>query len=141
MCGGRGMVDATSIAAATFLLNAAVVGGGLIWAVGKIRTDFAKQFATEREATNDDFEKLRAEFYGDQKVQDHNFGEMGAAMRQYITDVEKEMHKIEIWGRDNYALKPDVTKAMDSIREDIKALGADIKADIRRMENKIDEQA
>ena len=52
-------------------------------------------------------------------------------MRQYIANVEKEMHQIEIWGRDNFVLKSEFVKATDSIRADIKAMAADIKADIR----------
>jgi len=52
-------------------------------------------------------------------------------MRQYIADVEKEVRKIEIYGRDNYVKKDEFEKATDSIRSDIKTLGSEIKNDIK----------
>lgn len=110
--------------------------------VESIKRDLAKQIADEvlsrnqalaEEAAgrNRQIEEIRREFAAAQKTQDLNVGEMGAALRRFIESVEKEMHAIEIWGRDNYVQKGEFEKATDSIRADIKALGADIKSDIR----------
>ena len=76
-------------------------------------------------------------FADDLRAQDHNFGEVGAAMRQYISDVEKKLREVEIWGRDNYVQKSEFEKATDQIRSDIRALGADIKHDIRELNTKV----
>ncbi|MGF6426500.1 hypothetical protein [Bradyrhizobium elkanii] len=80
---------------------------------------------------------LEAKFEGDQRTQDHNFGEVGAAMRQYIADVEKKVREVEIYGRDNYVKKDEFVRATDSIRADIKALGAEIKSDLKGMQKEL----
>jgi len=131
-------MDATTIAAAAFGLNALVQIVGAVWAVANIKADFAKQIAAEREETMSGFADLKAEFLREQKSQDHNFGEVGAAMRQYIANVEKEMHDIEIWGRDNFVLKDDFVKANDKLAAIIKDMANDIKSDFRDLNAKID---
>src|SRR4051812_47225406 len=134
------MMDATTIAAAAFGLNVVVQIVGAVWAVANIKTDFAEKIASEREETMAGFALLKAEFLKDQKSQDHNFGEVGAAMRQYIANVEKEMHEIEIWGRDNFVLKDDFVKATDRIEKVITDLAVGIKSDFRDLNKKIDEK-
>jgi hypothetical protein len=81
--------------------------------------DFASNFATE------------------QKEQDHNVGEMGAALRQYIANVEKEMHQIEIYGRDHYAKEKNVDKAIAAMLDHIRSMTQEIKTDIRALDSKI----
>lgn len=133
---------------AGFLLTAGGVLGGCIWAVAKIKSDIDEKITAERIRIDTIFEAERendarsmkdfaAQFASEQKVQDHNAGEMGAALRQYIANVEKSMHEIEIWGRDHYVQKPEFEKAVDALRSDITRLGADIKTDIRNLDNKI----
>lgn len=90
------------------------------------------------EARNEEIERLRGEFSDSQRTQDHNIGEMGAALRRYVEMVEKEMHKIEIWGRDNYVQKSEFEKATESIRSAIKEMAAEIKSDFRELNGKID---
>jgi hypothetical protein len=115
-----------------------------ILGVKKIERDVSEKIAAETlartkaladavEARDAEMQKLRREWGENEKSQDHNIGEMGAALRRYIETVEKEMHRIEIWGRDNYVQKGEFEKATDSIRADIKALGAEIKEDIREI--------
>lgn len=106
--------------------------------VGKIEKATTEKIDNETKEITDKLEKLQAQFDQDQRTQDHNFGEVGASLRQFISNVEKEMHQIEIWGRDNYVLKSEFLSATDSIRADIKSLGADIKADLRILTQKID---
>lgn len=130
-------LDPTVIAASAFALNVIVQISGGIWAVANIKADLTKQIGAEREDTAKAIGELREQFLKDQKAQDHNFGEVGAAIRQYIANVEKEMHAIEIWGRDNFVLKSEFVKATDTIREDIKAMSAEIKTDIRELAAKV----
>ncbi len=96
-----------------------------------------------KHALKEDLEKLVKEWNANQRSQDSAAGEMGLALRRFIESVEKEMHKIEIWGRDNYVQKPE----LDSVRNDIKLLGAsiremftemkaDFKEDIREMKER-----
>jgi hypothetical protein len=131
-------MESIYIAVAAFAFNA--VGGiiGLVWAVAKIKAELTKQITEERQETLGQFAELRAEFIREQKSQDHNFGEVGAAMRQYISNVEKEMHEIEIWGRDNFVLKDDFVKATDSLGKAIRDMAADIKSDFKDLNTKID---
>lgn len=133
-------MEATTIAAAAFIAN--TIGGiiGLVWAVAKIKAELTKQITEEREETMGQFADLRAEFIREQKTQDHNFGEVGAAMRQYIANVEKEMHEIEIWSRDNFVQKDVFVKATDDLATAIKVMAADIKSDFRDLNTKIDKK-
>jgi hypothetical protein len=66
---------------------------------------------------------------------------MGAALRRFIEGVEKEMHAIELWGRDHYVQKPDFDKAIDTIRGDLKGMASEIKDDFRELYAKIDQKA
>ncbi|MCA6104927.1 hypothetical protein [Bradyrhizobium australafricanum] len=61
-------------------------------------------------------------------------------MRRYIADVEKKVRKVEIYGRDNYVKKDEFVRATDSIRADIKALGAEIKSDLKGHAKRTDRQ-
>jgi len=124
----------TGVAIAAFLLNAGLAIGAAVWAVGKIRTDNAEKIAEVRVSVDAKILEITDRFSREQRAQDHNFGEVGAAMRQKIADVEQEMHKIEIWGRDNYVQKGELT----ALRQDIKDWAADIKKDLRDLDAKID---
>lgn len=138
-----------SLTAAGFLLTSGGILAGCIWAVAKIKSDIDEKITDERIRIDTIFEAERendarsmkdfaAQFAAEQKIQDHNAGEMGAALRQYIANVEKEMHQIEIWGRDHFAQKNDVEKSITAVREDIRGMTAEIKADIRALTSKID---
>ncbi len=123
-----------------FLLTWTLVIVGATRAVESIKQDTTEKVAAASKALTTQLEAMRAEFITEQKSQDHNFGEVGAAMRQYIANVEKEMHEIEIWGRDNFVLKGDFTKATDRLEEAIKEMAGDIKKDFRDLNKKIDEK-
>lgn len=117
-------------------------GGGIIVAItkafSKLSLDMAQNATDERDETTKQFAELTAKFQADQKTQDHNVGETIMALRRYIETVEKEMHQIEIWGRDNYALKDDVKESVGALRDDIKSLGADIKTDMRNLARQLE---
>ena len=113
---------------------------GLTRAVENIKQDTTEKITAAGRVLTAQIEALRTEFFTEQKSQDHNFGEVGSAMRQYITNVEKEMHDIEIWGRDNFVLKDDFVKATDRLEKAITGMAADIKSDFRDLNKKIDEK-
>jgi hypothetical protein len=127
-----------SVAVLGFLITAGSVLGGCVWAVAKINMEVSARIDQERISTDQALKDLAADFAENQRTQDHNFGEMGSALRRFIESVEKEMHKIEMWGRDHYAQKPEVEKAIGALREDIKAGFTEIKNDIRALSTKVD---
>ncbi|MBR1230191.1 hypothetical protein JQ600_35440 [Bradyrhizobium sp. AUGA SZCCT0176] len=115
---------------------------GLTRAVSRIKEDTSEKIASEElarteaiaaasAARNEKMDGLRRDFNEAQRAQDNNVGEMGAALRRFIETVEKEMHAIEIWGRDNYVQKGEFERATDRMTEAIKAMGTDIKSDFR----------
>lgn len=106
--------------------------------VEQMRAEFKKHIGDEREKLIAEIKKLEDEFEDSQRAQDHNFGEVGAAMRQKIADVEKQLNDVQIWGLNNYVQKSEFEKATDRLADAIKSMGADIKADIRELNAKID---
>ena len=102
-------------------------------AVEQVKAALKKQIDDERDKVLAELRAMEIRFDADQKTQDHNFGEVGAAMRQYIADVEKKVREIEIYGRDNYVKIPDFEKAIDRIGETMAAGFTEIKEDIRRL--------
>lgn len=130
-------MDATTIAAAAFGMNVLIQVCGAVWAVANIKSDLAKQIAAEREETMNGFAELKAEFLKEQKAQDHNFGEVGAAMRQYIANVEKMVREVEIFGRDHYVQKEDFKDAVAQIGLQIREGNAEIKADLKELQKQI----
>ena len=113
----------------TWILGAFKLGR----AVEQMRAGVKEQIEDEREKIIAKIDAMEARFDSDQKTQDHNFGEVGAAMRQYITDIERKVREVEIYGRDNYVKIPDFEKAIDRLGENMAAGFAEIKADIRRL--------
>lgn len=106
--------------------------------VEQMRAAIKEDIDEERDKIVSTIDDLKAKFEDDQKTQDHNFGEVGHAMRQHIADVEKKIREVEIWGRDNYVQKGEFEKATDRLEAAIRAMGADIKSDIRGLNAKID---
>jgi hypothetical protein len=113
----------------TWILGAFSMGR----AFEQMKAVFREEIGKERDKVFAKIEELEAKFETDQKSQDHNFGEVGAAMRQYIADVEKKVREVEIYGRDNYVKIPDFEKAIDRLSETMTAAFADIKQDMRRI--------
>ncbi len=107
---------------------------GLTRAVENIKTDTTTKIDAARDDHDQALNALRVEVLALQKERDRNFGDVGVALRQKIADVEKEMHAIEIWGRDHYAVKDDISDIMAEIR----AMRSDNKADFSALTAKID---
>jgi hypothetical protein len=120
------------------------VGGHLVTvtrAVERNKADSQAAIKKAAEGWDAALAALRKEFEASQKSQDRISGEMGAALRRFIEGVEKEMHAIELWGRDHYVQKPDFDKAIDTIRGDLKGMASEIKDDFRELYAKIDQKA
>lgn len=100
-------------------------------AVEQMKATVKEQIDEERDKIISKIDELEARFADEQKIQDHNFGEVNAAVRQYTADVEKKLREVEIYGRDHYVQKPDFEKAIDKLSAEIKAGNADLKADLK----------
>lgn len=127
-----------SLTAAGFLLTAGGVLAGCVWAVAKIKEETISRIAAERIHTESLLAGYAAEAAAARKTQEHNTAELGFSLRRHIEGVEKKLTEVELWGRDNYALKDDVKESISELREDIRTLGAEIKADIRNLSTKVD---
>lgn len=106
---------------------------GLGRAVEQMKASVKKDIETERDKIIAKVEELEVRFLDEQRSQDHQFGEVGAAMRQYIADVEKKVREVEIWGRDHYVQKGDLRAVVAQLREDFKEAVGEIKEDIRQL--------
>jgi cell division protein ZapA (FtsZ GTPase activity inhibitor) len=113
----------------TWILGAFKLGRAVEQMQGAVR----KEIKDEREFIISKIEQLEEKFEADQRSQDHNFGEVNAAMRQYTADVEKKLREVEIYGRDNYVKIPDFEKAIDRMGETFKTAVTELKEDMRRI--------
>lgn len=111
----------------TWILGAFYLGR----AVEQMRAAVKEYIDSERDKVLEKIDELEHRFSDEQRSQDHNFGEVGAAMRQYTADVEKKLREVEMWGRDNYVQKSEFEKATGRLETAIKEMGADIKEDLR----------
>lgn len=111
----------------TWLIGAFTLGR----AVEQMKASFKESIDAERDKIIERMESLEEKFLADQRTQDHNFGEVGAAMRQYIADVEKKVREVEIYGRDNYLKIPDFERAVERLSDDFKNAVGEIRNDIR----------
>lgn len=156
---GMGMLEMTTfqywmigLTCFGILLSSGGIIAACVWAVAKIKADVTEKIAEERLRTDTVMEAERenasrnmhdvmVKFAAEQKAQDHNTGEMGSALRQHIANVEKKVHEIEIWGRDNYALKDDVAESIKGLRQDVRDMRSDLKDDFKQLSAKIDKKA
>lgn len=101
--------------------------------VEQMRAAVKEDIDEERDKIIAKIDAMETRFEADQKVQDHNFGEVGHAMREKIATVENKLREVEIYGRDNYVKIPDFEKAIDRLSDTMTAGFAEIKSDIRRL--------
>lgn len=71
--------------------------------------------------------------------QDEIYREVAQGLRKFIELIEAEMHRIELWGRDNYVRREEHTLAMTEVRNDIRDLAKSIKEDFKEMKKDIRE--
>lgn len=125
--------------------TAVVLVGGTLIAVGRgfesLKAFIVQKVQSESDARAADLKELRDEMFKEiakqRTSQDNIFREIATALRTYIENVEKEMHKIEIWNRDNYARKDDVERAFTSVREDIKDFRTEVTGSVGDIFTKI----
>lgn len=87
-----------------------------------------KTFRKEVASVEDDFEQsLSARLDSHKRL----VGETLTAMSIKISEVEKEIKRGELWGRDNYIRRPEFSDAISAIRNDFSNLS-------NRMEHKLD---
>jgi len=120
-----------SVAVAGLLFTGGGLIAGCVWTVARIKEETDDRVDKEREYTA----KLLADHID---AQERNTGELGLALRRHIENVERKIGEVEIWGRDNYALKDDVKESISELRNDIRTFGTDIRADIRTLSAKVD---
>lgn len=120
------------------LLTAGSILGGSVWAVARIKEETVTRITAERVHTESLLSAYAAEWAKERKSLEHNTAELGFSLRRHIEGVEKKLTEVELWGRDNYALKDDVKESISELRDDIRTLGAEIKADIRNLSTKVD---
>ncbi len=102
-------------------------------AVGELKAALKKQIDDERDKIIEKLADLEKRFEADQKTQDHNFGEVGHAMREKIASVENKLREVEIYGRDNYVKIPDFERAIERLSADFKTGLGDLRDDIREL--------
>lgn len=121
----------------TWILGAFKLGR----AVSEMQSGVKEDIKNERDKILAEIKAIEKQFADEQRTQDHNFGEVGAAMRQYIADVEKKVREVEIYGRDNYVKIADFEKAIDRLSSAIQSAVAEIKDDIREIVKPITKRA
>lgn len=75
--------------------------------------------------------QVREEMKLDRDELSHRNGEVMQAIRQKINDVE-------IWNRDNFVRRGDLTDATSALNKSIDVLRADVTSTMTRIESKID---
>lgn len=111
---------ADMIATISLVFNIIVAAVGLTWGVGKVRLAVRDEIEKHKDRVNSEVKSLRSET-----------GEMGAALRQKVTEVE-------LFVRDNFIHKDTFTRFADSVTELIRQSLEKIDKRLDRMENKLD---
>jgi hypothetical protein len=122
-----------ALGALGFLMTWTGIWFGFGRAVEQLKAALKKEIEQERDKILSKIDELEEKFRDDQQSQDHRFGEVGAAMRQYIADVEKKVREVEIWGRDHFVQKEDLKSMLEQLRSDFKEAVGEIKEDIRQL--------
>jgi hypothetical protein len=105
------------------------IGNGFMFAIKMTRAFDAERLDREKAlnlavtSRSVELEKLQKEWDDSQESQNRVLGEMGHALRAAIEGIEKQMHRNELWNRDNYVRKEELA----SIRSDIKDLELDVR--------------
>lgn len=102
-------------------------------AVEQMRIGVREEFEEDHEKIIHKIDEMEDKFEESQRTQDHNFGEVGHAMRAHIADVKEKIREVEIYGRDHYVKIPDFEKAVDRLGDTMKEAVADLKKDMRHI--------
>ena len=117
----------------------ALVAGSvrMTWLVGSIRTEVVtliseKEIERNKELSKtwNEFVLVRQELY----KTSHDFGETIMALKQKLADVE-------LYAANTYVRRDGFYKAIEQVVESVAALRTELRADLQRMEQKIDSRA
>lgn len=103
-----------------FVLNIVVLSVGGVMALARSTAAINKTITDHRTEIDGEFVIIRKET-----------GELGAALRQKLTD-------IELWSRDNFVRRDSFASTMERVERNIKDMGDRIETRLLRMEGKID---
>lgn len=126
----------------------ATVIGGAVWVTQKLGDEQAeRQKAVEvlrgerikalGEAVSSrsvEIEKIVKQFEESQQFQDRHFGEIGQALRAYITNVEQKVHTNELYTRDNFVPRrefDEIKAALKELNATVRAMGNELKSEWR----------
>ena len=114
------MAVAEMIALAGLTLNILVAVVGLTWGIAKIRSTVRDEIAAHRQKFDSELHQLRL-----------NTGEIAAALRQKITEVE-------LFNRDTFMRRDSFYEAMKGYGADVREQFGKVEQRLERMEAKID---
>jgi hypothetical protein len=119
---------------AMFVLSLVTVLSGLLGAVIRGVWKLSTKLSTVEQSLRKEIGKSRDEIEERQEQHSREFGETVHAMGQKIRD-------FELWVRDHCVLTTNFDKVQGTLESSIHSLGQELKADLRRMEDKIDSKA
>lgn len=106
--------------------------------INSVKEEMVVSIAAESERAARAVQSATDNFREDQDTQDRRYAETIHALRSYVQVIEKEMHAIEIWGRDNYVLKTDFTRAIDTFSRTLDDIAKNFRDDTKALNAKMD---
>lgn len=126
------------VAIAAFLLNFIGTLIGCVWQLSRVESRLELSFQSA-------ITKAKEETEAHVDAQTLRFGETVAALKEKmnleITALRKEMTDEQKYTRDTFVRRDSFYEVQKSLESSIRSLGAELKLDLRRMEDKIDNKA
>lgn len=132
--GAFGMTVAETVAVAGLLLNILIAVVGLTWGVSKIRDTVRREVEEDREKITLEINALRHSHDGQIGTLRRDTGEVTAALRQKITEVE-------LFNRDTFMRRDSFYEVMKGYGADMRSQFEKIDSRLERMEAKIDSKS
>jgi len=106
-------------------------------AVTKIRDDTTKKIIEETEKLTSRLELIVQKFDVDQRMQDERLMRECVSMRDMMSDFEKELHQVELFGRDNYVQKEEFAAQIQEVKNTFVRMSEEIKKDLKDLATQI----
>lgn len=107
---------------AGFVLNLIVIAVGGTWKLSQLEVSLRASIEKSRKEIDDRLD-----------AQSREFGETVSALRQKI-------HEVEMWSRDTFMRRDGFYKVKEDLTTEIKGIRDELKSDLRRMEDKLDQK-
>ena len=107
-------------------------------AVTAIKTSTDEKIEEETDKITARMNSIIRDFHEEQKTQDDRYGETASAIREYVSLVEKKVYEVELWGRDNFVLRPDFNVSTSRLETSIDRMATDVKDDFKTVYKKLD---